>query len=71
MGLVIFRPDYTKHGKRAPLVRNEAIALECDELRAFWDGRSSGTVHVCQQAVKLERRAWIRQPGELTWRRFE
>jgi hypothetical protein len=48
-----FTPVYDKHGRRAPLVRNELIVRECTRLVAFWDGKSTGTMH----AVNLARKA--------------
>ena len=51
--VMIFKPDYTKHGKRAPLVRNEEIVAAADRVAAFWDGKSTGTMHT----VGLTRKA--------------
>ena len=51
--VVSFRPNYELHGKRAPLVRNEAIAIDCDRMVAFWDGESRGTMHVVGIAQRL------------------
>ena len=48
--LKVFLPDYEKHGKSAPLVRNKLIAEECDMLIAFWDGSSRGTVFTWRYA---------------------
>ena len=36
-------PDYEKHGKNAPLIRNRQIVDYADMLIAFWDGKSGGT----------------------------
>src|SRR5689334_7221344 len=66
MEVEIFYPDYTKHGKRAPLVRNEQLAERCEEMRAFWDGQSTGTQHALSCAKRLGRPAWVRI-GEI-WR---
>lgn len=42
-----FLPDYETHPpKQAPLVRNDAMALEADSLIAFWDGHSRGTYDI-------------------------
>lgn len=32
---IVFRPDWTKHGKRAKYVRNQRIADTADELRIY------------------------------------
>jgi hypothetical protein len=50
LGLLVevHEPDYeTYSAKRAPLIRNEAMAgLGADLCIAFWDGRSTGTQHM-------------------------
>ena len=38
-------PDYQKHGKRAPAVRNREIVRQADFLLAIWDYKSRGTAH--------------------------
>ncbi len=50
--LTVFRPDYEKYGKSAPLIRNKLIADNCDMLIAFWDGTSRGTVFTWRYAIK-------------------
>jgi histidinol-phosphate/aromatic aminotransferase/cobyric acid decarboxylase-like protein len=49
--VVVYEPDYATHGKAAPLVRNLYIVAECDELVAFWDASSNGTMHAIRTAV--------------------
>lgn len=51
--VVIYRPKYAEHGRMAPLIRNDIIAKECDEMIAFWDGKSRGTLHVMNRAKAL------------------
>lgn len=46
----VFRPDYAKHGKKAPLVRNQEMVDFADALVAFWDGHSPGTRDVIDRA---------------------
>lgn len=41
---LIFIPDWNKYGKRAGFVRNEDIIRNCDEVIAFWDCVSRGTL---------------------------
>ena len=48
---------YDALGKRAPLSRNERIARECDEMVAFWDGKSRGTIHAVRSA-RNEGKRW-------------
>lgn len=50
LAVVELRPDYDAHGTMAPLVRNREIAMQCDEMHAFWDGRSRGTEHAMRCA---------------------
>lgn len=40
---VVHRPDWDTHGKRAAFLRNQQIVEDCDEVYAFWDGKSRGT----------------------------
>lgn len=44
--LTVFAPDYSRYGRRAPLIRNEEIVNYADMVFAFWDGVSTGTRHV-------------------------
>ncbi len=50
INLTVFRPDYEKYGKVAPLLRNKQIVNECDMLIAFWDGTSRGTAFTLRYA---------------------
>lgn len=56
--LLIFTPNYARYGRRAPLVRNEAVVQAADWVLAFWDGRSRGTAYTLryarQQGVPVE-----------------
>lgn len=51
--LVEFLPEYEKYGRSAPLIRNKKIVDACDEVFAFWDGQSRGTMHTVNYARKL------------------
>lgn len=44
-------PDYTKHGHRAPFIRNNDIIKHSDFVLAFWDGESKGTAYTLKVAV--------------------
>ena len=48
--LVEVRPDYARHGRRAPLLRNGVILDGAAVAVAFWDGTSRGTAHTLQIA---------------------
>lgn len=48
----IFLPDYAKHGRGAPLVRNKQIVDAAEAVVAFWDGTSRGTKHALDYAKK-------------------
>ena len=47
----IYVPDYTKHGHRAPFIRNNDIIKHSDFVLAFWDGESRGTAYTLKVAV--------------------
>ncbi len=49
-------PDYEHYGKRAPLVRNDAIIDQSDMVIAVWDGQSKGTQYVITECLKRGRR---------------
>lgn len=57
--LTVFRPDYSRYGRRAPLLRDEQIARECDALLALWDGASSGTIYTVNFARKLGKPVYL------------
>ena len=42
--LTEFLPDYQRYKRGAPLKRNQQIANYADEVLAFWDGQSRGTL---------------------------
>ena len=46
-------PDYSAFGRRAPLVRNDAIIAAADTVIAFWDQKSHGTEYVIAQCERL------------------
>ena len=47
-----FLPDYERYGKRAPLMRNLEIIAYADEVLAFWDGSSRGTMHSVAECIR-------------------
>lgn len=50
--LTVFRPDYDRYGRSAPLVRNREIVDYADTVIAFWDGASRGTYFVINYCKK-------------------
>lgn len=51
--VVLFPPDYARHGRGAPIVRNKLIVDAADLVVAFWDGASAGT----RSTIELARKA--------------
>jgi len=50
--ILIFKPDYKKYNRGAPLKRNLQIIDSADIIFAFWDGESKGTLHAINYARK-------------------
>lgn len=48
--MIEYLPDYDKYGQSAPFVRNRLIVENCDEVLAFWNGRSRGTKYTLDYA---------------------
>lgn len=53
INLIKFKPEWTQYGKGAGFRRNEDMANYAEALVAFWDGKSKGTKHMIDTAVKL------------------
>lgn len=51
--LTEFLPMYEKYGRAAPIVRNRQIVDYADEVIAFWDGKSRGTLSVIEYCKKM------------------
>lgn len=47
----VIEPNYAL-GRGAPLIRNKLIVDTVDTIYAIWDGKSPGTKHVIQYAIK-------------------
>lgn len=66
MGTLILKPDYSTHGKKAPLLRNKDIVDNADRIVAFWDGTSTGTKHAIDYARQRGKSVLIfKPPGKL------
>ena len=50
--LKVFKPEYDRYGKGAPLKRNISIIEYADQVLAFWDGKSHGTKYVIDECKK-------------------
>lgn len=50
--ITIFRPDYARYQRHAPLQRNLSIVKYADYVIALWDGSSRGTAHVIEHCIK-------------------
>ena len=51
--LTEFLPQYERYGRAAPIVRNQEIVQYADEVVAFWDGHSKGTLSAIRFAQKM------------------
>ncbi len=56
-----FLPDYASFGRAAPIKRNDLIIEYCDEILAFWDGKSRGTEYVIKKAEKQGKKVHVIQ----------
>ena len=52
MKLTEFFPQYERYGRAAPIRRNYQIVEYADEVLAFWDGASKGTLSVIKHCEK-------------------
>ena len=48
----IFKPDYAKYGRKAPILRNDEIVAYAQYVLAFWDGCSHGTAYTVATCIK-------------------
>jgi hypothetical protein len=52
LGLMVIPANWKKDGKAAGPIRNKGMALMADEVVAFWDGYSRGTMNMISIAKK-------------------
>lgn len=66
--LIVYYPAWQVHGKKAGLLRNYAIVSDADEVWAFWDGKSRGTLHTIgvAQGNKKKYTVWVADSEDLT-----
>ncbi len=50
---IIYKPEYSKYGKIAPIIRNSVIVKKADKIIAFWDGSSKGTANAIKTAGNI------------------
>lgn len=49
----VFKPDWKQFGRGAGVIRNKQIIAVSDQVIAFWDGKSKGTLNSINLAKKL------------------
>lgn len=50
--LKVYEADWDTHGKSAGPIRNRAMVQGADQVLAFWDGDSPGTLDCVKQATR-------------------
>jgi len=65
--MLVFVPDWHRHGRSAGIIRNRMIVEACDVVAAFWDGESRGTKSTIDIAKSLDKPVRVVQEP----RRFE
>jgi hypothetical protein len=58
----VFHADWDRYGKAAGYKRNLKIVEACDEVIAFWDGKSKGTKHTIDIAENEGKPVYILGP---------
>ncbi len=53
--------NWAKYGKGAGVIRNETMAMECDLVICFWDGKSRGTQSMINLAKKHGKTVKVKQ----------
>lgn len=57
---ICFLPQYKIYGgEYGPIKRDEDMINYCDELIAFWDGKSNGTKYSTEYALKMGRKVTL------------
>ncbi len=60
--MTVFLPDYNRYKRGAPIKRNKRnkqIVDYADEVLAFWDGSSRGTLSVIEYCRKKEKKVTV------------
>ena len=66
MKVVVHRAEWDVYGKAAGQIRNRTIVEDCDKLKAFWNGASTGTKGSITLASKAGKLLGVRQIGKDT-----
>ncbi len=53
--------NWDKYGKHAGPIRNEQMAIACDYVICFWDGKSLGTKSMIKYAKQYKKTMYIKQ----------
>lgn len=53
LAIQVFKPDWKQFGRGAGVIRNKEIIAAADQVIAFWDGKSKGTLSSINLAKKL------------------
>lgn len=64
---LIFKPNYTIYGKKAPLIRDKEMVEASDKVVAFWDGKSLGTKYTIDYAISLGRKTEVNLINEIIY----
>ena len=63
--LEIYEADWKKYGRAAGPIRNEQMAEVADALIAIWDGKSTGTMNMIDQAPTKGLHVYIEFVGDM------
>ncbi len=59
ISIIVYKPDWQKHGKIAGLLRNTDIIKDADIVIAFWNGISTGTKDSINKAKQMNKQLRI------------
>jgi len=57
--ITVFKPEWSKFGKGAGIIRNTEIVASSDIVIAFWDGQSKGTDYSIKKCKQLNKSLFI------------
>jgi len=63
LDVIIFKPDWNQHGRRAGMLRNHDIVENCDRMVAFWSDSSTGTANSISRARAAGKPTLVFSPG--------
>ena len=59
----IIRPEYSKYGQAAPILRNKVMVELADAILVIWDGRSRGTLSTINYAKEHGKKLTVINPS--------